>query len=128
MLIKILKPFNYKEVKYQANQEIEIKEDATKLPAEIFWRNRLKDKDVVCLTKQEICEYYAKQNDVVNFEKHSKLFCDELESVIKHISNIEKDKITEDDKRIKKESEELLKNHKDLKERLLNEQKAINKK
>jgi hypothetical protein len=57
-----------------------------------------------------------------------KSFCDELESVIKHISNIEKDKITEDDKRIKKESEELLKNHKDLKERLLNEQKAINKK
>ena len=54
MLIKILKPFNFKGAKYQTNQEIEIKEDATKLPAEIFWRNRLKDKDVEIIEQKAI--------------------------------------------------------------------------
>jgi len=50
MLIKILKPFSFQGTKYQIEQEVEIK-DANKVPAEIFWRNRLNDKDIEIIEK-----------------------------------------------------------------------------
>lgn len=46
MLIKILKPFSFKGTKYQEGQQIEVQDINN-----IFWRNRIKDKDVEIVEK-----------------------------------------------------------------------------
>lgn len=45
MFIKILKPFSLQGKKYKVEDTLEIK-DENKIPTEVFWFNRLQDKDI----------------------------------------------------------------------------------
>ena len=49
MFIKILKSFTLKGTKYEPTQDISLTETEEK---NIFWRNRIKDKDVEIVEKQ----------------------------------------------------------------------------
>lgn len=49
MFIKILKSFTLKGTKYEPKQDISLTETEEK---NIFWRNRIKDKDVEIVEKQ----------------------------------------------------------------------------
>jgi len=50
MFIKILKPFSLKGKKYKVKETLEIK-DENKIPTELFWFNRLQDKDIEIVEK-----------------------------------------------------------------------------
>ena len=58
MLIKILKSFTLKGTKYEPKQNISLTETEEK---NIFWRNRIKDKDVEIVEKQIDVEIVEKQ-------------------------------------------------------------------
>ena len=109
MLIKILKPFSLQGKKYKVEDTLEIK-DANKIPTEPFWFNRLKDNDIHALTLQEHCEHYATHKNKEQFDIYVKQYNDVLQQTLNDIAKIPNDKITAEQKELKKETELSMKN------------------
>lgn len=109
MFIKILKPFSLQGKKYKAEDTLEIK-DENNIPTEPFWFNRLQDKDIHGFTLQEYCEYYATQKNIEQFELYAKQYTDVLQQTLDNIVKIPNDKITAEQKELKKETELSIKN------------------
>lgn len=101
MLIKILKPFPLKGTKYEPKQEIQVD---IKTP---FWRNRIKDKDVIEFSLKEYCEHYAKEKNKEKFEFYRKKYNDFLTQILDDISKIP-DKLTPEQANLKKETNALI--------------------
>ncbi len=119
MFIKILKPFSLQGKKYKAEDTLEIK-DEHNIPTEPFWFNRLQDKDIRGFTLQEYCEYYVVQKNIEQFELYAKQHIDVLQQTLDNIAKIPNDKITAEQKELKKETELSIKNLNTLESELKN--------